>query len=91
MGELYEKGIESASKAYAIIENLVIVITIAVGFVGMMPLVNVAGVPILSIVYAAFLVTSLGFVLRKHLCTHCHYHGKWCHCGWGWISNGTIC
>ena len=87
MGELYEQGIESASKVYAIVENLIIAVTIAVGFVGMMPLLNFGGVPILSIAYAVFLIASLGFVLRKHLCTHCHYHGKWCHCGWGVLSS----
>ncbi len=84
--ELYDHGIESASKTYAIAENLVIVITIGVGFAGMVPLLNVAGVPILSIAYALFLAVMLGPVLRKHLCTHCVYHGRWCHCGWGRLA-----
>ena len=86
-GQLYEQGIESAPKGFAIFENAVIAVTIAVGTMGMWPLLNVAGIGIVSVVYAGILVTSLGFVLRKHLCTHCHYHGKWCHCGWGILSS----
>lgn len=86
-GELYREGIESASKGFAIFENMVIASTIAVGAAGMWPLVNVAGIGIVSVFYATFLFVSLGFVLRKHLCTHCHYHGKWCHCGWGALAS----
>jgi len=87
-GQLYEQGIESASRGYALFENAVIAITVAVGAWGMWPLLNVGGVGIVSLVYAGFLVVSLGFLLRKHLCTHCHYHGRWCHCGWGVLSSG---
>ena len=85
--ELYSEGIESASKTYAVAENLVIVITIGIGFAGMVPLLNVAGVPILSIAYVLFLAVMLGPVLRKHLCTHCYYHGRWCHFGWGRLAS----
>ena len=83
---LYEDGIEEASRGFALFENAVIVATIGAGAWGMRGLVNPGGVPLLSILYALFLIVSLGFVLRKHLCTHCHYHGKWCHCGWGALA-----
>ena len=28
----------------------------------------------------------VGVVLRKLLCTHCYYYGKWCGIGWGKLA-----
>ena len=84
---LYEDGIEQASKAYAIGENFLFLVTIGVGAAGMYPLLNFAGIPLLSIAYVVFLSVMLGFTLRKHLCTHCYYYDKWCHCGWGRLAS----
>ena len=52
----------------------------------MYPLLNFFGVPVLSILYAGFLFIILTFTVRKHLCTHCYYYDKWCHCGWGRLA-----
>jgi hypothetical protein len=84
--ELYKNGIEEAKKSYAIGENVLFAITIIIGFIGMYPLANFYGIPIISIIYAIFLILMLTFVLRKHLCTHCYYYDKWCHCGWGKLA-----
>ncbi|MDI6917055.1 MAG: hypothetical protein QMC80_04585 [Thermoplasmatales archaeon] len=84
--ELYKNGIDEAKKSYAIGENILFVITIMIGFIGMYPLINFHGIPIISMIYAIFLVLMLTFVIRKHLCTHCYYYDKWCHCGWGKLA-----
>jgi len=83
--KLSNKGIEEASKSYAIFENILFIVTIAFGFLGMYPF-KISGLPIVSILYVLFLIIMLGFTLRKHLCTRCYYYGKWCHCGWGKLS-----
>ena len=83
---LYDNGIEEAKKTYAIFENVLFFVFIALGFLGMYPL-SVSGIPFVSILYALFAVIMLVFVLRKHLCTHCYYYDKWCHCGWGKLSS----
>jgi len=74
--KLYENGIEEAKKSYVIFENVLFIVLIALGFLGMYPL-GVNGVPIVSILYALFVLIMLVFVLRKHLCTGCYYYDKW--------------
>jgi len=59
-----------------IIENVLIAVHIALGAWAMV------SIPYLSIIYVVFLLFMLLFFLRKHLCTHCYYYGKLCHCGW---------
>jgi len=51
----------------------------------MLPL-RIYGFPIISVLYALFLIIMLLFVLGKHLCTHCYYYGKLCSTGWGKLS-----
>jgi len=87
--KLYENGIEEAKKSYVIFENVLFIVLIALGFLGMYPL-GVNGVPIVSILYALFVLIMLVFVLRKHLCTGCYYYDKWCHCGWGKLSSAMF-
>lgn len=87
--KLYEDGIEEAKKSYAIFENVLFLVLIALGFLGMYPL-GVNGLPIVSILYVLFILIMLVFVLRKHLCTGCYYYDKWCHCGWGKLSSAMF-
>ncbi len=84
--ELYEDGIEEAKKSYVALENVLFLLLAALGFAGMYPL-GVGGVPVVSILYALFVVVMLVFVLRKQLCTDCYYYGRWCHCGWGRLAS----
>jgi hypothetical protein len=84
--DLYEDGIEEAKKSYAVLENILFLVLLTLGFMGMYPL-GISGIPLVSILYALFALIMLTFVLRKHLCTGCYYYDKWCHCGWGKLSS----
>jgi hypothetical protein len=84
--DLYEDDIEEAKKSYAVLENILFLVLIALGFMGMCS-IGIGGIPIVSILYALFALIMLIFVLRKHLCTGCYYYDKWCHCGWGKLSS----
>lgn len=87
--KLYDNGVEEAKKSYAILENVLFIVLIALGFLGMYPL-SVSGVSFVSILYVLIAVAMLVFVLRKHLCTSCYYYDKWCHCGWGKLSSAMF-
>ncbi len=71
---------ESYGLGQVITENVLILVHIALGAWAM------AAIPYLSVVYVVFLLFMLLFFLRKHLCTHCCYYGKLCHCGWGKLA-----
>lgn len=83
--KFYKNGIEKAKPAYVLFENILIIGNLLTGFIGMYP-IQIFKIPILSVIYLIFVLTMLIFVLRKHLCTHCYYYGKSCHCGWGKLS-----
>lgn len=84
---LYNKGIEKSSFGYVILENILILGNVLVGFWGMYS-IKIFNLPVLSIIYATFILYMLTFALRKHLCTQCFYYGKTCHCGWGRLASG---
>lgn len=84
--KLYEQGLEKYPKSSIIEENIFLIIYFTVGALGMWP-IKFSGIPILSVLYLIFITFMLVFVLRKHLCTTCYYYDKWCHCGWGKLSN----
>lgn len=84
--KLFHRGIEQSSLFYIIVENILLISMFAIAFWGMLPL-TILGLPIISISYLIFAIIMLGFVLRKHLCTHCYYYNKWCHCGWGKLAS----
>jgi len=83
--KLYNEGVERYPTSRVVWQNLFFVIWFGAGFVGMLPL-QILGFPIVSALYALFLVVTLLFVLRKHLCTHCYYYGRMCSTGWGRLS-----
>ncbi len=85
MEESVQQGLEKYPLYYVIGQNAFFIVYFGVGFAGMLPL-QIRGFPVVSVIYALFLVTVLLFVLRKHLCTNCYYYGKRCSTGWGYIS-----
>ena len=86
MKKLYEKGFEEYPITTVIAQNLFFLIYFSIGFIAILPL-KILGIPIISLLYAVFLVVMLLFVLRKYLCTNCYYYGKKCSTGWGKLSS----
>lgn len=84
--EYFHNGKEDYKKGYITFENVLIFSQIVLGSIILYPL-KYAHIPFVSIIYVLFVVIMLAFVLRKHLCTHCYYYGKNCHCGWGKLSS----
>jgi len=84
--KLYEKGLENYSKPTVALTNVLLLLWFGFAAYGMSAL-RFAGLPIISILYLLFAVIMLGFVLRKHLCTHCYYYNKLCSMGWGKLSS----
>ena len=82
---LYKEGLENYPIGWVIGQNIFFLAYFGVGFIRMLPL-RIHEFPIISVLYALFLIIMLLFVLRKHLCTHCHYYGKLCSTGWGKLS-----
>ena len=84
--KLYEKGLENYPKEAVSLTNVLLLLWFGFAVYGMSALVF-AGVPIISIIYLLFAIIMLGFVLRKHLCTHCYYYDRLCGTGWGKLSS----
>jgi len=83
--KLYREGLEEYSVGWVIGQNIFFLVYFGIGFIGMLPL-KIYGFPIISVLYALFLIIMFLFILRKHLCTHCYYYGKRCSTGWGKLS-----
>jgi hypothetical protein len=81
-----ENGFSEYPLGWVIGQNLFFMFYFGIGFVGMLP-VKIYSFPLISFLYAAFLILMLLFVLRKHLCTNCYYYGKRCSTGWGILSS----
>ncbi len=84
--ELYKNGFEEYPYSIVISQNLFFLLYFGTGFAGMLSL-KIFEIPLISILYAIFIVVMLLFVLRKHLCTNCYYYGKRCSTGWGKLSS----
>ena len=84
--KLYEKGLENYPKSIVISTNTLLLLWFGLAAYGMSAL-KYDGLPIISILYLLFALLMLGFVLRKHLCTHCYYYGKLCGSGWSKLSS----
>ncbi|MGD9202226.1 MAG: hypothetical protein PVI26_11725 [Chitinispirillia bacterium] len=87
--KIFEGGIEKTKIPYIIFENVLIFALLFFGYSGMKS-ISIYEIPILSIIYILFSLSMLIFFLRKHLCTHCYYYGKSCHCGWGLLSSNLF-
>lgn len=85
MEKLYEKGLKNYPKKIIILTNTLLLLWFGFAAYGMSVL-KFAGLPIISILYLLFALVMLGFVLRKHLCTHCYYYDKLCGSGWSKLS-----
>jgi len=83
--KLYKEGLEDYPIGCVIGQNILFLAYFGIGFMGMLPL-RIHGFPIISVLYALFLIIMLLLVLRKHLCAHCYYYGKLCSTGWGKLS-----
>ena len=86
MEKLYEKGLENYPKPTVFLTNALLLLWFGFATYGMSK-IKLAGLPIISILYLLFMFVMLGFVLRKHLCTHCYYYGKLCGSGWSKLSS----
>jgi len=84
--ELYKNGFEEYPYSIVISQNLFFLLYFGTGFTGILSL-KIFEIPLISILYAIFIVVMLLFVLRKHLCTNCYYYGKRCSTGWGKLSS----
>lgn len=85
MEKLYENGLENYPKSTVIFTNTLLFFWFGLAAYGMSVL-KFAGLSVISIIYLLFALIMLGFVLRKHLCTHCYYYDSWCGTGWGKLS-----
>ena len=83
---LYEKGLENYPKATAVLTNVLLLLWFGFAAYGISAL-KLGTLSAVSIVYLLFAFLMLGFVLRKHLCTHCYYYAKLCGTGWGKLSS----
>ena len=84
--KLYEGGLEKYPKSTVVLTNVLLLLWFGFAAYGMSAL-RFAGLPVISILYLLFAIVMLGFVLRKHLCTHCYYYSKLCGTGWGKLSS----
>ena len=79
--ELWPEGIEEYPVSTVIIENIFIVLWLILGAYLCWVFSSIAG-----IVYLAFGLFMVLFVMRIFVCKNCYYHGKLCHTGWGKLS-----
>jgi len=84
--KLYERGLENYPKTTVVLTNVLLLLWFGFAIYGMSAL-KLGGLSVVSIVYLLFAIIMLGFVLRKHLCTHCYYYDKLCGTGWGKLSS----
>lgn len=86
MEKLYEKGLKNYPKSTVVLTNVLLLLWFGFAAYGMSSL-KFSGIPVVSISYLLFALLMLGFVLRKHLCTHCYYYSKVCGSGWSKLSS----
>ena len=83
--ELYKNWLEDYPNTMVVLTNVLLLLWFGFAAYGMSAL-KLGRLSVFSIVYLLFAFLMLGFVLRKHLCTHCYYYGRWCGTGWGKLS-----
>ena len=88
--QLYEAGLEEYPVRDVIAGNLAMAALIAAGTLACWFIS-----PPFGIAYAALSVVMVYVVMRRLVCTRCHYFGKRCGTGWGvlaamWFTRGRI-
>jgi hypothetical protein len=78
---VYEQGLEEHSKRSIILNNLVMVLWIALGTISCWFLS-----PLVAWIYLGLGIVVVYIVLRRLVCTSCYYYDKWCGLGWGKLS-----
>lgn len=78
---LYEPGLEAYPKSGAILDNLVMLLWMALGTIACRFVSPLAGW-----LYLVFAIGMVYVVLRKLVCTNCYYYDKWCAIGWGKLA-----
>jgi len=79
--KLNEQGLEEYPKAGIILGNILLLVWIALGTIACWYLS-----PPVAWIYLALAIVMVFVVLRKMICVHCYYYGKWCSTGWGKLS-----
>ena len=79
--KIYKEGLEEYPKSSMILGNFLMLLWIALGTIACWFLF-----PLVAWIYFVFAIMMVFVVLRKLVCTHCYYYGKWCHIGWGKLS-----
>ena len=79
--KLNEQGLEQYAMSRVILGNLLIILWIVVGTVAVWFFS-----PVVATVYLIVAVIVVYFILRKLVCTNCHYYDKWCSMGWGKLA-----
>lgn len=79
--ELYVEGLERYPTGTIIFGNAMILLWFALGTAACWLLS-----PIAAGAYFVTAVVMVYFVLRKLVCTNCHYYDKWCSIGWGKLA-----
>ena len=84
MGQLsmYDEGTGEAPGLRIFFTNFVFAIWFALG-----TFLCAALHPWVGIAYLAVAVSLVTVVMRKLVCTNCHYYGKWCPSGWGKLAS----
>ena len=88
--QLYEAGLEEYPVRDVIAGNLAMTALIVAGTLACWFIS-----PLFGIAYAVLAVFMVYFVMRRLVCTRCHYFGKRCGTGWGvlaamWFARGRI-
>ena len=79
------KGRESFPPASILGENALYVTMWGLAGVLLWPIWKPAGLPVLTLVWAAVVVV-VQILLKKHNCSGCYYYDKWCHLAWGKLA-----
>jgi len=81
INSIFEQGFEQFPLTRVVFTNILMVFWIGLGTIACGFFNNLLGWIYL---FCALLVIFV--VLRKTVCTHCYYYGKWCSAGWGKLS-----
>lgn len=77
---------DAVSESYplkgVIIINIIIIVWLLLGIYAIWLVV-----PVLAVIWAAYLIVMLLFVMRASICTKCRYYGERCSMGWGWYTS----